>query len=95
MRRNPSSHCSPPAALASATTRSIILPTVSQSIRSSRATTVFGASLASHTQVSSKARVKRLPALANGNSSLTMPQSGQAGRRTSRRSRQGVRSTSR
>jgi hypothetical protein len=80
---------------ASSTTRSIIRPTVAQSTRMSWATTLFGASRESHTQPSSKARVKRDPGRAQGTSSLTTPQSGQSIRRTSQRTRQRVRSTSR
>jgi len=51
---------SPRRARASVTTRSIIRPTVAQSTRISRLTTVLGASRTSHTWVSSKARVKSI-----------------------------------
>ncbi len=70
-------------------------PTVAQSTRISRATTVLGASRTRKAQVSSNARVKRDPGRAQGTSSLTTPQAGQAIRRTSQRSRQRVRTASR
>ena len=64
-------------------------------MRKSSATWLFGALLASHTQVSSDARVKRDPARTHGTSSPRTPHSGQATRRISQRTTHRTLDTSR
>src|SRR5664279_5188552 len=71
----------------SAATRPHIAPTVRQATRANAATVDLSDRVTSHTTRSSKSRVNRAPARANGTSSVITPCSGQASRRRRIRSR--------
>jgi hypothetical protein len=82
-------------AMYSPTTRSIMRPTLAQSMRINSATTLLGAALARYTQVSSNALVNRDPARTHGTCSDRMPHCGHWIRRIWQRNTKRVRARSR